>query len=551
MNFLPVAHRELRVAARQTQTYAVRWLAAAVALVIVGYTHIYLEGWGVGGGTGRGLFFTLVGLAGWVCALGGTRLTADAISREKREGTLGLLFLSHLSGLEVVLGKLAAQAALAFYALLATLPVLAIPFLAGGVEAGELARAMVGLTNALFFSASLGLLVSSVTREPRTALGLATLGALGFWLGLPAVASLLTVRGTGGGILGAVLACLSPATVPGFSAVLGFAAPNPWMALAGSQMLAWLFLLLAGRFARRSWRERPAEAGRGRWRRAWRDLVLGRPEVRAGRRAEVLERNAFLWLLVRRRWKPLWPALIVGAVVAGMELGWWYVGRVHAEGFYWSCFVPSCLLLHLVIKFWIAGEAVAGLVAHRREGTLELLVTTPLAVADIMRAQFLAIWRQFGLPLLVTALLTLGGAIALAWREEGRDGVMAMSIAVAAVLALGADTYTLVWLGTWRALAARRIQHAAGGTAFRVLVLPWVLFIVLAPFMGRGGGGLGSALLFWGFLGFTSDFLWWQWAEQQVRERFRSEAARLQEGLKPGWLERRAGGQGARRASGG
>ncbi|MBE7502654.1 MAG: ABC transporter permease subunit [Verrucomicrobiales bacterium] len=551
MNFLPVAQRELRVAARQTRTYGVRWLAAAVALVIVGYTRLYLEGWGVGGGSGRGLFFTLVGLAGWVCALGGARLTADAISREKREGTLGLLFLSHLSGLEVVLGKLVAQAALAFYALVATLPVLAIPFLAGGVEAGELWRALVGLTNALFFSVSLGLLVSSMTREPRTALGLATLGALGFWLALPAVASLLTARGTGGGIPGVVLACLTPATVPGSSAAFGFAAPNPWVALAGSQGLAWGFLLVAARFTRRSWRERPAGAGRGRWRSGWRDLVLGRPEVRAARRAEVLERNAFLWLLVRRRWKPLWPALFVGGVVTGMELGWWYFGRINAEGFYWSCFVPGCLLLHVVIKFWVAGEAVAGLVAHRREGTLELLVTTPLAVADVVRAQFLAVRRQFGLPLLVVGLLTLGGGMVPVWREGARDGGLMLVTAVAAVLALGADTFTLVWLGTWRALAARRVRHAAGGTAFRVLVLPWVLFILLTPFLGVGGGGPGNALLFWGFLGFTSDFLWWQWAEQQVRERFRSEAARLHEGLKPGWLERWTDGQGARREAGG
>ncbi|MCZ7638040.1 MAG: ABC transporter permease [Verrucomicrobia bacterium] len=236
MNCLPVAQRELRVAARQTRTYGVRWLAAAVALVIVGYTRLYLEGWGVGGGSGRGLFFTLVGLAGWVCALGGARLTADAISREKREGTLGLLFLSHLSGLEVVLGKLVAQAGLAFYGLLATLPVLAIPFLAGGVEAGELWQALAGLANALFFSVSLGLLVSSMTREPRTALGLATLGALGFWLAVPAVASVLTARGTGGGITSVVLACLTPAAMPGFSAGLGFAAPNPWLALAGSSI---------------------------------------------------------------------------------------------------------------------------------------------------------------------------------------------------------------------------------------------------------------------------------------------------------------------------
>ena len=38
----------------------------------------------------------------------GRRFTADCLSEEKREGTLGLLFLTDLKGYDVVLGKVAA-----------------------------------------------------------------------------------------------------------------------------------------------------------------------------------------------------------------------------------------------------------------------------------------------------------------------------------------------------------------------------------------------------------------------------------------------------------
>lgn len=108
MHFLPVVQRELRLAARQSRTYYIRMAAALVGFVILAYVGLAQQGLGLGGG--GLLFLTLTQLAGWVCLGGGVRLTADAISREKRDGTLGFLFLSHLSGLDVVLGKLVAQA---------------------------------------------------------------------------------------------------------------------------------------------------------------------------------------------------------------------------------------------------------------------------------------------------------------------------------------------------------------------------------------------------------------------------------------------------------
>src|SRR5256885_5281345 len=63
------------------------------------------------------LFRALFGFAFVYCLFIGARLTADCLSEEKREGTLGLLFLTDLKGYDVVFGKLAATSVNSIYAL--------------------------------------------------------------------------------------------------------------------------------------------------------------------------------------------------------------------------------------------------------------------------------------------------------------------------------------------------------------------------------------------------------------------------------------------------
>ena len=78
------------------------------------------------------MVFTGVGVVAFGFALlSGLFLTSDCISEEKREGTLGLLFLTDLTGYDVVFGKLAATSLHVFYAMVAIFPVLAIPLLMG------------------------------------------------------------------------------------------------------------------------------------------------------------------------------------------------------------------------------------------------------------------------------------------------------------------------------------------------------------------------------------------------------------------------------------
>src|SRR5438034_8238367 len=168
MTFLPIVDRELRVAARRHSTYWVRLLLAMAAIVISFFLYVANTrtprprvGEEIFGGLS---FLALVyGLAS------GRRFTADCLSEEKREGTLGLLFLTDLKGYDVVLGKLAATALPPFYSLLAAIPILALPFFLGGVTPGEFWRMSAVLITLLLFSLSTGLFVSAVSRDGRRA----------------------------------------------------------------------------------------------------------------------------------------------------------------------------------------------------------------------------------------------------------------------------------------------------------------------------------------------------------------------------------------------
>ena len=120
MTFLPVVERELRVAARRRGTYRSRFAAAVIAAVIAAWVLL-----SAGDNKEKG-----AEMLGWLSALlflytgiVGVQATSDCLSEEKREGTLGLLFLTDLKGYDVVIGKLAATSVNVFYGLLAVAPV--------------------------------------------------------------------------------------------------------------------------------------------------------------------------------------------------------------------------------------------------------------------------------------------------------------------------------------------------------------------------------------------------------------------------------------------
>ena len=99
MIFLPIVERELRVTARKRSTSWLRVLAALIALLL-GAAFLAMNA-ATGTNTlnfGRALFSSLTWLALATTLGAGLFLTSDALSEEKREGTLGFLVPDRFGG---------------------------------------------------------------------------------------------------------------------------------------------------------------------------------------------------------------------------------------------------------------------------------------------------------------------------------------------------------------------------------------------------------------------------------------------------------------------
>src|ERR1044071_9708514 len=126
MPFWPVAAREARAAARAPPTYAWR---VAVTAIGTASLPIALSTVNAAVSPGRATFVAVSMLAFLYCVFGGVLRTADVISEEKLENTLGLLFLTDLKAGDVILGKFLASTASLLFGLLALMPILAVPVL--------------------------------------------------------------------------------------------------------------------------------------------------------------------------------------------------------------------------------------------------------------------------------------------------------------------------------------------------------------------------------------------------------------------------------------
>jgi hypothetical protein len=491
MTFLPIVGRELRVAARRRWTYWSRSSAALLALVLMAFGFFTWDNLGLGQAMlAQQLFGFLSVLTLLFCLVEGARQTADCLSGEKRDGTLGLLFLTDLRGVDVVFGKFAAASLSSAQGLLAMLPILGLPLLLGGITAGEFWRMVLALLNALFFSLCAGMWVSARSREEARAI----FGALGltalFCLGLPLVEMIVRQNSSS---FTWVLSPLGPFNGSGnntysFSPFLLY-----WLPLLVTNGLGWLFLLLAAHRTGRHWREAmdSREAPESRWSRLWR----GSRPTRQNRRRAMLadEGNPLHWLAARNQVLPVWWALGV-AVVLGV-LGW-YVGRESLMNLSWFGYAFFSWLIMLGCKILATWAACRLLVEARRNGALELWLCTPVTVKEIVTGAWLAyrkVWfvtfylalglaLMFGFHLLMfeQALLeeldlTWGGAgagtVTMGLPDEMRWDWQMFKRGIAGAVAV-LDLTALFWVGMWLSLTRRSLAQAMFQTFLWVVFLP-------------------------------------------------------------------------------
>jgi hypothetical protein len=473
MKLLPIVGRELRESSRRRGTY---WLRVRVAFqaVVIGIAAYVINVVNPAMKLGTVLFWGLAGVSMLFCLLAGRRSTADCLSQEKREGTLGLLFLTDLKGYDVVLGKLAATSVTGLYALLAVFPVLAVPLLTGGMTNGEVGRMVAVLTNTFFLSIAIGIFASAISRDYRAAMAanfllwLALVGAPVAWgIGLE-----IATKGSRAAPVAPALFYSCPIFSFLFSGDANYSTrPDDfWWSIVVTHLLAWVLVLLACWIVPRTWGDKPARAPSRQWH--WRDLgsliSYGSAARRAVFRKEALDRNAYFWHAARARVKPLHVWLFLA--VAG---GWWVYCWVE-NGHIWldeATYVATAVMLNSAFKLWITLEAGQRLGEDRRSGAFELLLATPLAVADILRGQWLALRRQFLKPLLVVIVVE---SIFIAVLHRGHKFE---TLAVTALLLmLPLDIAALICVAMSAALRSKSQTQATVVAVSRILILPWVVF---------------------------------------------------------------------------
>lgn len=544
MTLLPIVERELRVAARKAGTFWLRLLVAFGVIVVVAWIFL---GWHNQSQreVGRMIFGALAGGLMFYCVFAGLRATADCLSEEKREGTLGLLFLTDLRGYDVVFGKLVANSLTVFYGVLAVLPVMAIPLLLGGVTVGEFGRVALVLVNTLFFSLSAGMLASALCQNQRAAIGLTLLLILLFTAGVPALGAWVAWKQKGAFPFPFLFASPVFAYYSAFDKML-MRAPGPsangfYWSLGIVHGLGWAFLALASGIVPRSWHDQVVSEGG--WRGRLRVGLEGDAATRREFRTQLLDQNAFLWLASRPRLRVLWAWVPLVLAAVAWFAGLYYVGN---DWLNIGIYIATAFFLSLTMKAWIGSEAGRRLIEDRKSGALELLLSTPLSVPDILRGQRLALQRQFLRPVLV--LLGACGLMIFAGGNSsefsGGDRPYWYWTWAAGLVMFGADVVALYWLGMWTGLAVKNSKHAFGAAIMPVLSLPWIAIAVMATVVNLLPRELrqmfdwdGWPFLMWFGFGILADIGFGLWARHKLLTEFRFMAAQRYQ-PKPSWWRR-------------
>jgi len=534
MTFLPIVEREMRTRARRAATHWSRWAVAVAGSLAV---FQVFSGYAAGGNltmTGQAAYASLAAMA-FVLACAAALLTADSVSAERREGTLGLLFLTDLKGYDVILGKLAATGLDGFYMLLGFAPALALPLLAGGVTGGELFRKTLALLNVLFVTLAAGLWVSTRAQIQFLAMRNSLLLVVGLMVGpwflfrlLPA--SLSTVFSVN---------MSSPyySFRVGSDLLYNASGAAFWCSLVATHLEAWILLLVASRAIARNWRNE-VRVKRTRSEKATRRAELAsnaavvepiwRPSLGDGdpivwRARQLPRQSTTLWvaaLVWSLPWILMWLLYLNTKVGTATLLSYGVTAVTH--------FGSAALIT------WAAGRFFT---VARHNGELELLMSTPVGARNIVSGQWAALWDRLRWPLLFV-LFTLTVPLGVQALTRGLGplpfgvfvGLLNCVIAVANTML---SVLALCWVGMWFSLRAPKPIVAGAWTVGLVCGLPWLVTGVfqiglrMSGLMAAPGGGVSPGFIVAYFaaplLGLAINLCLLRWAKERLSGELRIE----------------------------
>jgi hypothetical protein len=466
-----VARREVRSAARRPVTFWSRTAAGAAGLFVLAT---------FGANDSRQMFMRGVATGFLLCLLEGVRLASPSIVDERNEGTLGLLLLTKLGGDELLLGKLTAIGFSSLQTLMAIVPVLCVSLVFGGVSAGEIMRAALGLTYGLFLSLTVGLIVSAYSRTTAGSI-------IKTFIVLLLSLFFFSLDWSGRGLASIVVASINPLTPIWAIDDLQYAPVTTeyWIALSWTILIALYALRAVGRDLTRFYAlqeariKQPAECDE------WAEQYAG--EVIRQQRAQWFSGNPIEWLALRnmrsnsvfrRRITVVGAVLLTCALVA--------IGNQAA---------PLLILIGLVFGFIYSVSSAMTFARARQSNEIEMWLTTPMTSQEIVTGNISAIRKTFMWPGLI--LICGWGAVfySLAMRRaiEGAPmiGIVipgvgeftspsaAIYLMVCSLLAMGSSLFALPYVAMWIALRSKRPSQAAVRTFVTMIIAP--SFILLVP----------------------------------------------------------------------
>ncbi len=440
MTLLPVIERELRAEARNSYHH---WLRLTSATAVLIYFYLIARNYeGPAPWLGRRLFQALVQSSVVMTLAVTPLLTADCLSREKREGTLGLLFLTPLTSLEIVVGKSLVHLLRAMTVLAALAPFFVVPMLLGGVPLELVLNAFLANVAATLIGLGAGLIASERNVEWMRAVVWAEFFATSFVLLL-------------------ILWRLGFATVVGSRAFGG-----ALFLVCTGVMGVWIVIsCVASRF-KENWQRELIDPPQPRWTRNFADSQFWRG-VFQWNTSGTLDRNPIAWLQeyswTARLTKWGWLVLaIVGEVFGPQNVMWVLIGAI----------------------------AFASAASFRREqetGSLELLLVTPLGEWQLIKGRLWGLFCHFLPAVLVwTVFRYMEGVLA------PRSGNYLLD-----VLTLYSSFVTLPLLGF--CLSFTRLNQIAAFLLCLIIgvVLPQWLGELLAGYVRPVGGRRAWNILFW------------------------------------------------------
>ncbi len=417
----PVVQRELRESARLPITHWLRVSGAALGTLAI---------WGISNDAlisaiGVEIFTKLDVLLTCVILFLLPALTADSIARERREGTLGLLLLTPLTSSQIVIGKVVSRVLRVFVIWLGVVPILAVCFICGGVEPGDISTLILTHAACGMIALSAGLLASSFTKNRMPAFVLAFV-LLGIFIQpfKPLLSSFGHMSSTLNGSSRPYLVQIGTASLLNWSpvglryiparptAVAGYSSFHPAIdALLFMNFLAvlllWVSIRFAGQCVQSHGKEAPPTKRQQELAKRYCTPLLAGSFRRKMRRT--LESNPISWLQ-QYSWKAgasKWGLCLLFTCIATFAIGDRNLGE----------YIPAmflCLLL-MIAAYTFAG--VNGFHYDKSSGALELILVTPLSVGKIIFGRARGLWKQF-LPSLV---ILLGFNFLIRWTVTNGD----------------------------------------------------------------------------------------------------------------------------------